>query len=282
MNNNGLSELITSKRTKKILTGKLSAIEGIIDEETRTLKDYGVVFYGGLKVIISADDMNLFSLHEETVEDENKESTRSLKFDPRRSVLRGLVGSEIDFIVKSIDQEKGIATASRKEAMELRKALEYSKHKQGDRVLARILGVGRSHAVAEIYGQYTTIPIKEIAWGRIYDIRDYVSVGDKKEVIITEISEDKIEVSMRLAQKEPYQDLILDKGYYKRYGEYEGTIRAIKDYGIFVELAPGITVLCNYPNWLGFTPELGKKVSVQIKRFKNEKRYIDGQILRDL
>jgi small subunit ribosomal protein S1 len=274
------SDLITSKRTKRILTGVLDAIEAIRNEETGEVKDCGIVFYNGCKVIIHADDMNLSNVI--TPKKETAAETTGFPRDPRRNILRGLIGAEIDFVVIDIDKDKGTAIASRKDGMELRKIHEFYKHSKGEKILARIIGIGRSHVIAEAYGVQTTIPIEEVAPGRIYDIRDYVSVGDKVEAVITDITEDTISLSLKQAQKDPFQEFIVDKEFYKEFGEYSGTIKGITDFGIFVELQKGITALCNYPNWSGFKPQIANRVSIQIKKLKIQKKQINGLIIREL
>lgn len=269
-----MADLLTSKRTKKILTGKVTAIEAGKDKDGNTV-DYCIVFYNDVaKVMISADEMNLYNYEKNTFENESGK-------DSRRSVLRGLIGAEIDFCVLSMDDD-GIAYASRKQGMKLRKALEFDKHNVGEKILARIIGIGRSSVIAEAYGVQTLIPIEEVAWGRIYVLKDFVKVGDKVEAVITEKSDDTISLSIKKAKKDPYEEYVIEKQFYKEKGEYAGKIRSIQEYGVFVELRPGITALCNYPNWSGFNPEKDKEIYIRIKKFEHEKKFIDGTIVREM
>lgn len=269
-------KLLNMYKNGIFLTGKVQAIENI--EHNDKLQDACIIFWENIKIIIPADEMGLL-----LDENEANEKANGVEYiDNRRSILRGLLGAEIDCIITKVDNDNKIAYASRIKAINKKKAANFSNIEKGKMVTANVIGIGRNHAILEIEGLQTKLPIEEIAWGRIYDIRDYIKVGDKKKVLVLDKEDDDLKISLRQTTEEPYKEFIEEKEYFKENGEYIAQIREIKPFGIFVELRPGITAMCNYPNWSGFTPKLNEQVCVKIKRFKKEKRFIDATIIRQL
>ena len=67
-----------------------------------------------------------------------------------KSVIRGVLGAEIDFIVIEIDEISNIVIASRKDAMQLRAELELPGLQVNDTVRVRILAVSTKHIVVEL------------------------------------------------------------------------------------------------------------------------------------
>ncbi|SNX54501.1 hypothetical protein [Thermoanaerobacterium sp. RBIITD] len=135
--------MIDGKTDKQILTSTLSAIERVKDgDET---KECAVVFHNDVKELIPFEEMGL----------------------PRESIsiVRSMIGAEIDYVVCGIDTDKEIAIALRKFAMALRRKLELPKHNVGDIVQVRIDAVGRNSVIAEVYGIETRIPKEEIDYG---------------------------------------------------------------------------------------------------------------------
>ena len=117
-----IKEIMRSKEEKRILTGKISGIE----DEYYKLKGENIccaiIWYDDIKVLIPSTHLGISKVN--------------------KSMIRGMLGAEIDFIIMKIDTISNIAIASRKEAMELRAELELPKLKINDIVRVRILAVG--------------------------------------------------------------------------------------------------------------------------------------------
>ena len=107
-----LKELFRSKEEKRILTGRISGIE----DEYYKLKNKNipcaVVWYYDIKILIPSTHLGIKKVN--------------------KSIIRGMLGAEIDFIVMEIDEISNIAIASRKDAMELRQSLEIPKLKKNN------------------------------------------------------------------------------------------------------------------------------------------------------
>lgn len=70
-----------------------------------------------------------------------------------KSVIRGMLGTEIAFIIIEFDLTTNMAIAIRKYAMELRSSLEIPKLKINDTARARIIAVGVKHILVELFGK---------------------------------------------------------------------------------------------------------------------------------
>jgi small subunit ribosomal protein S1 len=257
--NDSWREIYASRQSRKILTGILSAIEKY--KLNGKESDCGVVFYGNdIKVIIPAEEMGV------------REDWQ---------VIRSMIGSEIDFIVYGIDTEEGVVAASRKAAQELRRTLELPKHKAGDIISARVVGVGRDSVIVDCYGLEVRIARNEIDYGYVGNAGDYVQIGDRVKAVIKEIDlsgdKPKVKLSLKDAKPDPF-DHVPNK--YKLGGEYLATVTGTPPFGIFAELEQGVSVLCPNPAWSGDEIATGNKVLVKVREINMNKRRIYGNLVR--
>ncbi|URZ05939.1 S1 RNA-binding domain-containing protein [Clostridium felsineum] len=253
-------DVMASRQSKKILTGTLSAVETFKNGDGKEL-DCAVIFYDVFKVLIPLKHMSI-----------SRED---------KKVVRSMIGAEIDFIVKEIDEKNKIAAASRTEAMELRKSLELKKHKVGNKISVRVTSVGRDNCRVDCYGLECKVPIEEIDYGYIDKVDKYVHVGDIVQAVIKELEIEKniVVVSIKEARPDPYEQLIksLTKG-----GEYLGVVTGIQEYGVFFNIRKGVDCLCPFPNWTNFAPTIGEKYVVRIKNIDYKERKIDANIMRSI
>lgn len=116
-----LKELMRSKEEQRILTGKISGIEDEYYKLKNAKISCAIVWYDNIKILIPSEYLGLSKIN--------------------KSMIRRMLGAEIDFIVKEIDTISNIAIASRKEAMQLRAELKLSKLKVNDTARVRIIAV---------------------------------------------------------------------------------------------------------------------------------------------
>lgn len=277
-------QLVSNYQKGAIVSGNLDAVEVVKYDDK--YEDAGVVFYGDYKILIPLGEMDLI--------DVNYDVPR----EKIRSVMRGQLGAKIDCIITKIDKDTQTIIASRRKANEAMR--KRHKIEVGTEVNVDVVGVSRVDAIVALNGFQVRVPINEIGWGMIYDIRDYIKVGSKVKMLVTKVEYEKdidneltaedaaegkisnIELSLRALQDEPYQKYVVEREFYKQDGEYRAQIRKIKNNGIYVEFRPGISALCNFPNWENYNPSIGQYVSVMIKKINTEKRYINGAIIREL
>ena len=132
-----LKEILRSKEERRILTGKISGIEDEYYKLKGETIPCAIVWYNNIKILIPSTHLGIKKVN--------------------KSVIRGMLGAEIDFIVIEYDKTSNIAIASRKDAMELRSRIELPKLKVNDVVKVRILAVGAKHIIADLYGKEVII-----------------------------------------------------------------------------------------------------------------------------
>jgi len=97
---NSIKELLRSKEEKKILTGKISGIEDEYYKIKNENIPCAIIWYEDIKILIPCTHLGITKAN--------------------KSIIRSMLGAEIDFIIIEIDLTSNIAIASRKDAMELR------------------------------------------------------------------------------------------------------------------------------------------------------------------
>ena len=184
VNEESLITLTESLKGGKVLTGKIAGVEG----------ELAILWVGNYKVMIPAQEcIDLSKLNEDgdTKSEEERKKQESYMLSKR-------LGSEIDYIVKGINEEHEIAVASRMEAM--KKAAERWNQKdengrpyiyEGCLIEARIVGAIRTGIIVEIFGVESFIKAKELSYQRIQDATKDFEVGSRIIVKVLSIIRDE-------------------------------------------------------------------------------------------
>ena len=257
-----IKELLRSKEEKRILTGKITGIE----DEYYKLKgeniSCAIVWYGETKVLIPSTHLGIEKVN--------------------KSIIRGMLGAEIDFIVIELDNTSNIAIASRKDAMELRSKIELPKLKVNDTVRVRILAVGVKHIIVELYGKEVIIKASELKHTYIVNCKDVYKVGEYLKVKIKKIDlqNNIYELSAKEFEENPFDNI---RKYITINGEYIGTVIAFpkNNSGIIVQLDNlQVTVLTRVPARFNSFPHFADKVLIKVTEIKENKKYIYGYLMR--
>ncbi|OGM10065.1 hypothetical protein A2Y68_01260 [Candidatus Woesebacteria bacterium RBG_13_46_13] len=159
----------------------------------------------------------------------------------------GLVGKYFKAVVLDVDKLANKVVLSEKavsEAEDIKKAKEaIKKIKEGslyDGVVTTVAGfgcfvkldLGKDSPLVE-----GLVHISELAWGKVIQVSDIVSVGDKVKVKVLGIKDGRIALSLKQAQKDPWEE-IGEK--YKAESKVRGKVVKVSDFGVFIELEPGI------------------------------------------
>lgn len=270
---NDLLDLVESLKGRKILTGTIQGIERAPDNPELS---FAVLYHGELKVIIPAT---------ETVEPPDDFRDR-LPGDVMHYLVTKRLGAEIDYIIKGIDQNSGIAAASRLEAMAMkRKEYYFGTDRDGNNLLyegisaeARIVSVIRAGIFVDLFGVETYVPLRELSYQRWMDATAYFQPGQRVLVKILSIdradrSKIVVQASVKQASENPYEKAL------RRYtigSRYVGTVSMVDLNGVFVSLDGGIDCLCSYPK--RGRPPRGARVTVRILGINHESNRIWGAI----
>lgn len=255
-------EILRSKEEKRILTGRIVGIEDEYYKIQNKFIPCAIIWYENTKVLIPITHLN--------VEKESK------------SLIRGMVGAEIDFIVIEYDSITNIAVASRTLAMELRKKIEIPKLKINDVVRVRIVAVARKYIIVDLYGVEVTIKAENLRHTFIVNAKDYYLVGDTIIVKVKKIDaiNNVFELSSKELMENPYKNI---RKYITENGEYIAKIVGYpkQKSGIIVQLESSeVTCLCRVPATFNSIPHLFDKVLIKITEIKEEKKLIYGILKR--
>lgn len=81
------------------------------------------------------------------------------------------------------------------------------------------------------------VHISELSWGKVEKTDDSVSVGDKVEVSAIGVVDGKLALSMKQAEKDPWKEV---EEKYKADTKVSGKVVKTSDFGVFVQIEPGI------------------------------------------
>ena len=268
-----LLDLVESFKTRRILTGTIQGVERPADHPSRSL---AVLYHGDFKVIIPA---------EEAVEPPDDFRGRD-PGDVLHYMLTKRLGAEVDYIVKGIDGNAGIAAASRLEAMAAkRRAYYFGTDRDGNNLLysgicaeGRVVSVIRAGIFVDLFGVETYIPLRELSYQRMLDASANFQPGQRILVKILEIDRSdrnhiRVRASIKQAGENPYEKAL------RRYSvgnRYVGTVSMVDTTGVFVALDGGIDCLCSYPK--RGRPPRGARVTVRILGINHDSNRIWGAI----
>lgn len=251
-----------SKEEKRILTSKISGIE----DEYYKLKNENipcaVVWYEDIKILIPSTHLGVTKIN--------------------KSTIRGMLGSEIDFIIMEIDTISNIAIASRKDAMELRASIELPKLKINDTVRVRIIAVGIKHIIVELYGKEVIIRAENLQHTYIVSCKDIYVPGEYLKVRIKniDIQNNSFELDAKCFLENPYKNI---RKFITEGGEYTGKVIAFpkKNSGIIVQLiASNITCLTRVPAKFNNYPHYMDNVLIKVTEIKEDRKLIYGYLMR--
>ncbi len=148
--------------------------------------------------------------------------------------LKSYINQEFEVKVLDVEESEEKLILSEKAAWEERQQSIISKYKVGD-VIDGVVTAVTDFGVFVEFGENLEglVHISEIAWQRIDDPRDLVSVGQKIKAQIIKIEDSKIFLSMKSLVEDPWKNI------HKKYkvGDIvEGKVLKVNPFGLFVEL----------------------------------------------
>ena len=154
-----------------------------------------------------------------------------------------LIGAKGPFKVLNLDKKRHTIVVSRREPLELfekeRKELLRDKLIEGNTITGVVKNITEYGAFIDLEGIDGLLHVSDMAWGRIKDPSEVVTVGESIEVKILEYKEEKNRVSLGLKQltNDPWANADTD---FLPGARLQGKVVSIANFGAFVELQPGV------------------------------------------
>lgn len=168
----------------------------------------------------------------------------SLVSDTYEKDLTKYAGQEVEFVISEFNPKKRRIIGDRKQILiaQKKKMQEelFARIHVGDTVEGVVKNLTDFGAFIDLGGADGLLHISEMSWGRVENPKKVFSVGDKMKVLIKDIKEDKIALSLKFEDQNPW--LNADQKYAVG-AVVSGRVARMADFGAFVELEPGVDAL---------------------------------------
>ena len=168
----------------------------------------------------------------------------SLVSDVYEKDLNKYVGQEIDFVVTEYNPRKRRYIGDRKQLLvEKRNAMQkelFEKLQVGDVVAGVVKNATDFGVFIDLGGADGLLHISEMSWGRVENPKKTFKVGDELNVLVKEITGNKVALSLKFDDENPWIDATEKFAIGK---EVTGRIARMTDFGAFVEIEKGVDAL---------------------------------------
>ncbi|MDD5860562.1 MAG: 30S ribosomal protein S1 [Eubacteriales bacterium] len=168
----------------------------------------------------------------------------SLVSDVYEKDLSKYADQEIEFRITEFNPRRRRIIGDRRHLIAERKAEAakelFARIKPGDRVEGVVKNVTDFGAFVDLGGADGLLHISEMSWGRVENPHKNFHVGDKLTVLIKDIKDDKIALSLKFPEENPWIEAA-DK--FATGSVVTGRVARMTDFGAFVELLPGVDAL---------------------------------------
>ena len=154
--------------------------------------------------------------------------------------LNAIIGKPLTVRILDADRKQNKLIFSEKEAVRENMQQRFEQLKVGDTVKGVITGVVDFGAFVNVDGIEGLIHISEISWERVNNPSDYVKVGDVVEAKIIAIDKDRLSLSLKQLQEDPW---VKEVEKFKKGDDVEGTVTRITPFGAFIQISPAVEAL---------------------------------------
>ncbi len=213
---------LAAERTSKVL-------EEAFENKTVLKAVVTEVLSGGLIVVV--DETRIFI-------------PASLVSDVFERDLTKYQGQEIEFVLTEFNVKRRRVIGDRKQIVsaekETKKKALLEKIAVGDVVEGVVKNVTDFGAFVDIGGIDGLLHISEMSWGRIENPKKVFKSGDNVRAFIKEISGEKVALSMKFADQNPWANADED---FAIGNVIRGKVARMADFGAFIEIIPGVDAL---------------------------------------
>ena len=168
----------------------------------------------------------------------------SLVSDTYEKDLSKYQDQEIEFVISEFNPRRNRVIGDRRQLLVAEKAEKqkelFEKLHVGDTVEGVVKNVTDFGAFIDLGGVDGLLHISEMSWGRVKNPKKVFKVGDELKVLVKDIHDTKIALSLKFPESNPWANAAED---YAVGTVITGKVARMTDFGAFVELAPGVDAL---------------------------------------
>ena len=168
----------------------------------------------------------------------------SLVSDTYEKDLSKYQDQEIEFVISEFNPRRNRVIGDRRQLLVAEKAEKqkelFEKLHVGDTVEGVVKNVTDFGAFIDLGGVDGLLHISEMSWGRVENPKKVYKVGDELKVLVKDIHDTKIALSLKFPESNPWANAAED---YAVGTVITGKVARMTDFGAFVELAPGVDAL---------------------------------------
>ena len=168
----------------------------------------------------------------------------SLVSDTYEKDLSKYQDQEIEFVISEFNPRRNRVIGDRRQLLVAEKAEKqkelFEKLHVGDTVEGVVKNVTDFGAFIDLGGVDGLLHISEMSWGRVENPKKVFKVGDELKVLVKDIHDTKIALSLKFPESNPWANAAED---YAVGTVITGKVARMTDFCAFVELAPGVDAL---------------------------------------
>ena len=168
----------------------------------------------------------------------------SLVSDVYEKDLSKYANQEIEFVITEFNPRRRRIIGNRKQLLVAEKEAKQKELMErihaGDTVEGVVKNITDFGVFIDLGGADGLLHISEMSWGRVDNPRNLFKVGDNVKVLIKEINGDKIALSLKFPEENPW---LTAAEKFAAGNVVTGKVARMTDFGAFVELAPGVDAL---------------------------------------
>ena len=172
----------------------------------------------------------------------------SLVSDTYEKDLSKYQDQEIEFVISEFNPRRNRIIGDRRQLLVAERAERqkelFEKLKVGDTVEGTVKNVTDFGAFIDLGGIDGLLHISEMSWGRVENPKKVFQVGETVKVLIKDIHDTKIALSLKFPETNPWANAAEDYAVGK---VIEGKVARMTDFGAFVELTPGVDARLRSP-----------------------------------
>ena len=168
----------------------------------------------------------------------------SLVSDTYEKDLSKYQDQEIEFVISEFNPRRNRVIGDRRQLLVAERAEKqkelFAKLHVGDTVEGTVKNVTDFGAFVDLGGVDGLLHISEMSWGRVDNPKKVFHVGDELKVLVKDIRDTKIALSLKFPETNPWVNAAED---FAVGNVVTGKVARMTDFGAFVELAPGVDAL---------------------------------------